>query len=64
MRLLKILVSAAVIAASLYAIHRWCWLPYRCDEIEKAALLVTSRTLQAGAGYDESVRARQTATRV
>lgn len=64
MRLLKILVSVVVIAAAGFAIHRWCWLPYRCDEIEKASLLMTSQTLQAGGGYGESVRARQTAARV
>ncbi len=64
MRLLKLLVSVAVIAAAGLAIHRWCWLPYRCDEIEKASLRMTSQTLQTGGGYEESVRARQTAALV
>lgn len=64
MRLLKLVVSAVLIAAAGFAVHRWCWLPYRCNQIEKAALRTTERTLEVGGGYTETVRARATAQRV
>lgn len=62
--LLRIAISALLVAGAVPALYRWCWMPHRCNQIEKAAELTTERTLEIGGGYTEAVRAREAAQRV
>ncbi|HVR39336.1 MAG TPA: tetratricopeptide repeat protein [Thermoanaerobaculia bacterium] len=64
MLLLRLLASAIVIVAAFPALERYCWRPYRCNQIEKAAAKTTERNIEVGGGDTESIRAREITRRL
>jgi hypothetical protein len=46
-KLLSIACRTAVLAATCFALHRLCWIPYRCNQTAKRAHALTLRALDA-----------------